>query len=201
MFYLFTCLRCSSLCKNLKNVFVCASDACSQGRLVLCVYHCEALSSFAFQPLRALFWRLTLHLGWYVNAGKCVSVILVVITWFTSDAVQILKDLQEEFIFSYLCIVLIDDKYFVNAGWSMWNCRLKKLTVNKTDRGDIKADAWHLFGLCNVKYLGEESPVISVRAAEILMSEDESWCHCWMTILTCVDCTCGILPYRLILAT
>lgn len=38
------------------------------------------------------------------------------------------------------------------------------------NRGDIKTDVWHLFGLCNVKCVGGEDSVIKVKAAEILLS-------------------------------
>lgn len=38
------------------------------------------------------------------------------------------------------------------------------------NRGDIKTDAGQVFGLCDVKCVGGEDPVIKLRAAEILMS-------------------------------
>lgn len=53
------------------------------------------------------------------------------------------------------------------------------------NRVGIKMDAWHLFDLYNVKYVGGEDPVIKVRAAEILMSEgNEPVCCCRKTAFT-----------------
>lgn len=101
----------------------------------------------------------------YVNVGKCASVVLIVTTWFMSDALKILKDLWENsYLFSHIFIVVIQDEWLVNVEWSMWNCRWKKLTVNKTcwyqthfvSRETWKC-AWQLLGLCKIKCVGNES--------------------------------------------
>lgn len=101
----------------------------------------------------------------YVNVGKCASVVLIVTTWFMSDALKILKDLWENsYLFSHIFIVVIQDEWLVNVEWSMWNCRWKKLTVNKTcwyqthfvTRETWKC-AWQLLGLCKIKCVGNES--------------------------------------------
>lgn len=101
----------------------------------------------------------------YVNVGKCASVVLIVTTWFMSDALKVLKDLWENsYLFSHIFIVVIQDEWLVNVEWSMWNCRWKKLTVNKTcwyqthfvTRETWKC-AWQLLGLCKIKCVGNES--------------------------------------------
>lgn len=101
----------------------------------------------------------------YVNVGKCASVVLIVTTWFMSDALKILKDLWENsYLFSHIFIVVIQDEWLVNVESSMWNCRWKKLTVNKTcwyqthfvTRETWKC-AWQLLGLCKIKCVGNES--------------------------------------------
>lgn len=101
----------------------------------------------------------------YVNVGKCASVVLIVTTWFMSDALKILKDLWENsYLFSHIFIVVIQDEWLVNVESSMCNCRWKKLTVNKTcwyqthfvTRETWKC-AWQLLGLCKIKYVGNES--------------------------------------------
>lgn len=101
----------------------------------------------------------------YVNVGKCASVVLIVTTWFMSDALKILKDLWENsYLFSHIFIVVIQDEWLVNVESSMWNCRWKKLTVNKTcwyqthfvSRETWKC-AWQLLGLCKIKCVGNES--------------------------------------------
>lgn len=57
--------------QNLKNISVCGSAGNSE--------------------IKPYFQRLTLHLWLYVNVGTCASVVLIVITWFMSDALKIPK--------------------------------------------------------------------------------------------------------------
>lgn len=72
VFFLFSTLMCSSLYKICK-IFLSVE--------VMLVRKSSHISKADFER-----WL-------YVNVGKCASVVLILITWFMSDALKILKDL------------------------------------------------------------------------------------------------------------